>query len=152
MLDACAILAFVEQQTTRALPTDATFIRLALAVQDLVDPILAKGANPTAVNGVGICPLHYTCYSDSLSLDAAEALLWRGADPCAAETTYGCTPLHYAASSGDADLCTLLVEHGAQPQASITLRHRPPTCWRPSFGVEVRVQFGGSATVQHALR
>lgn len=69
-----------------------------------------------AVNAVGICPLHYTCFSDSLSLDAAEALLWRGADPGVAETTYGCTPLHYAASSGDVDLCAMLLEHGAKPQ------------------------------------
>lgn len=87
-------------------------------MQDLVEPILAKGANPTAVNGVGICALHYTCYAESLSFDAAEALLWRGADPSAAETTYGCTPLHYAASAGDADLCALLVEHGAESKAS----------------------------------
>lgn len=86
--------------------------------KDLVEPILAKGANPTAVNAVGICPLHYTCFADSLSFEAAEALLWRGADPSTAETTYGCTPLHYAASSGDAEICALLMEHGAQPQAS----------------------------------
>ncbi|CAM9111323.1 unnamed protein product, partial [Laminaria digitata] len=86
------------------------------ACEDLVESILAKGASPTAVNGVGICPLHYTCFADSLSLEAAEALLWRGANPSAAETTYGCTPLHYAASAGDADLCALLVEHGARAQ------------------------------------
>lgn len=81
-----------------------------------MEPILAKGANPTAVNAAGICPLHYTCFADSLSFEAAEALLWRGADPSTAETTYGCTPLHYAASSGDAEICALLMEHGAQPQ------------------------------------
>ncbi|CAM9554615.1 unnamed protein product, partial [Ectocarpus sp. 13 AM-2016] len=86
--------------------------------EDLVEPILAKGANPTAVNAVGICALHYTCFADSLSYDAAEALLWRGAETSTAETTYGCTPLHYAASSGDAEICALLVEHGAQPKAS----------------------------------
>lgn len=94
-------------------------VRVAFArlpCQDLVEPILVKGANPLAVNGVGICALHYTCFSDSLSLEAAEALLWKGADPSVAEATYGCTPLHYAASSGDVDLCTLLLEHGAQPQ------------------------------------
>ncbi|CAB1118067.1 unnamed protein product [Ectocarpus sp. CCAP 1310/34] len=85
---------------------------------DLVEPILAKGANPTAVNAVGICALHYTCFADSLSYDAAEALLWKGAETSTAETTYGCTPLHYAASSGDAEICALLVEHGAQPKAS----------------------------------
>ncbi|CAM9179868.1 unnamed protein product [Ectocarpus fasciculatus] len=87
--------------------------------EDLVEPILAKGANPAAVNAVGICALHYTCFADSLSYDAAEALLWRGAETSTAETTYGCTPLHYAASSGDAEICALLVEHGAQPKASI---------------------------------
>lgn len=81
-----------------------------------MEPILAKGANPLAVNGAGICALHYTCFADSLSLDSAEALLWKGADPSVTEFTYGCTPLHYAASAGDAELCTLLLEHGAQPQ------------------------------------
>lgn len=83
-----------------------------------MDPILAKGADPLAVNGVGICPLHYTCFADSLSFDAAEALLWRGADPSVAETAYGCTPLHYAAGSGDVDLCTMLLEHGAKSEVS----------------------------------
>ncbi|CAM9446686.1 unnamed protein product [Ectocarpus sp. 12 AP-2014] len=92
--------------------------------EDLVEPILAKGANPTAVNAVGICALHYTCFADSLSYDAAEALLWRGAETSTAETTYGCTPLHYAASSGDAEICALLVEHGAQPKASNAMLSR----------------------------
>ncbi|CAM9143920.1 unnamed protein product [Ectocarpus sp. 12 AP-2014] len=99
---------------------DAGDTLLILACQhgceDLVEPILAKGANPTAVNAAGICALHYTCFADSLSYDAAEALLWRGAETSTAETTYGCTPLHYAASSGDAEICALLVEHGAQPK------------------------------------
>lgn len=80
---------------------------------------MAKGANPAAVNGFGGCPLHYTCYTYSMSLSATKALLLKGADPSATETTYGCTPLHYAASAGNVDLCTLLLEHGAQQQASI---------------------------------
>ncbi|CAM9660701.1 unnamed protein product [Choristocarpus tenellus] len=86
------------------------------ACEDLVEPILAKGADPLATNGVGVSALHYACYVDSSSRDAVEALLWRGADPSTIETTYGCTPLHYAAGSGDEELCALLLEHGASPQ------------------------------------
>lgn len=81
-----------------------------------MEPILSKGADPAAVNGVGISALHYTCFADSMSVESAEALLWGGAKPSVAESTYGCTPLHYAASAGDAELCALLVEHGAEPQ------------------------------------
>ncbi|CAM9580062.1 unnamed protein product [Discosporangium mesarthrocarpum] len=86
------------------------------ACDDLVDAILTKGADPLSTNGVGISPLHYACYVDSSSRDTVEALLWRGADTSVTETTYGCTPLHYAAGAGDEELCTLLLEYGADPR------------------------------------
>jgi 26S proteasome non-ATPase regulatory subunit 10 len=72
-----------------------------------------RGANARAADAAGVAALHYCCYSATLNVAAARALLRAGADPCMREFTYGCTPLHYAASSGNVELCTLLLEAGA---------------------------------------
>lgn len=80
---------------------------------DLVEALLKKGANARGTNSAGVCGLHYTCYSSSLSIRAAKALLQTGGDPTAQELTYGCTPLHYAASAGSAEMCELLLANGA---------------------------------------
>ncbi|CAM9766108.1 unnamed protein product, partial [Choristocarpus tenellus] len=83
----------------------------------LVPIILARGngtIDVNATNSSGACALHFTCYKDSVSLEIATLLLSEGAQPEVVESTYGCTPLHYAAGAGDVNLCKALVEYGGK--------------------------------------
>ena len=82
--------------------------------EDLVRIMLGKGADPNAINTSGACGLHFACYRESSSLVIARVLLQNGANPEVCELTYGCTPLHYCAGSGDIEFCKLLLSHGAQ--------------------------------------
>lgn len=82
--------------------------------EDLVRIMLNKGADPNAVNASGACGLHFACYRDSSSYNIAKILLQNGANPDIAETSYGCTPLHYCAGNGDIQFCKLLLSYGAQ--------------------------------------
>jgi ankyrin repeat protein len=76
--------------------------------------MLNKGADPNAVNSSGACCLHFACYRESASFQVAKVLLQSGANPDVAESTYGCTPLHYCAGTGDIKFCKLLLSYGAQ--------------------------------------
>jgi len=80
---------------------------------DLVKLLLKRGADANVVNTSGACCLHFACYKDSLSMPIVELLLQRNVSVNVAETLYGCTPLHYAASTGEVVLCRLLIAHGA---------------------------------------
>ena len=82
--------------------------------EDLARIMLNKGANPSALNSAGACCLHFACYKESQSMSIAKVLLQSGASPEVVESTYGCTPLHYCAGSGNIDLCKMLLSHGAQ--------------------------------------
>lgn len=82
--------------------------------EDLVRIMLNKGADPNAVNSSGACCLHFACYRDSCSYAIAKILLQNGANPDIAETSYGCTPLHYCAGNGDLNFCKLMLSYGAQ--------------------------------------
>lgn len=81
--------------------------------EDLVRIMLNKGADPNAKNDSGASCLHFPCYSQTASKSIAKILLQSGANPEVSEHTYGCTPLHYAASSGDVDFCKMLLSYGA---------------------------------------
>eukprot|EP01038_Epipyxis_sp_PR26KG_P009321 gene9321-12558_t len=85
--------------------------------EDLVRIMLNKGANPNAVNQSGACCLHFACYQESASYQITKILLQNGANPDVAESTYGCTPLHYCAGTGDIEFCKLLLSYGAQIDA-----------------------------------
>ena len=81
--------------------------------EDLVRILLQKGANANATNSSGACCLHFPCYMETCSMPIAKALLQAGANPEIAESSYGCTPLHYCASIGDVTFCKLLISYGA---------------------------------------
>ncbi|CAM9360347.1 unnamed protein product, partial [Ectocarpus fasciculatus] len=81
--------------------------------EDLSRIILNKGADPNSLNSSGACSLHFTCYRESASRSLAKVLLQNGANPEVAEFTYGCTPLHYCAGTGDVDFCRMLLSYGA---------------------------------------
>lgn len=82
-------------------------------LDDLVRIMLNKGADPNATNSSGASGLHFACYRESLNKTIAKMLLHNGANPDLVETANGCTPLHYASSTGDVSLCELLVRYGA---------------------------------------
>lgn len=81
--------------------------------EPLVRIMLNKGADPNALNTSGACPLHFACYKESMSKNIAKLLLQNGANPEISETSFGCTPLHYCASTGDVDFCKMLISYGA---------------------------------------
>ncbi|KAJ1425887.1 ankyrin repeat-containing domain protein, partial [Ochromonadaceae sp. CCMP2298] len=82
--------------------------------EDLVRIMLNKGADGNALNSSGACCLHFACYRESASINVAKILLKAGANPDIAESTFGCTPLHYCAGTGDTEFCKLLLSYGAQ--------------------------------------
>lgn len=86
--------------------------------EDLVRIMLNKGANPNALNLSGACCLHFACYRESASYPIAKILLQNGANPDIAETSFGCTPLHYCAGNGDIEFCKLILSYGAQINAT----------------------------------
>ena len=81
--------------------------------EDLARIILNKGADPNSLNSSGACSLHFTCYRESASRSLAKVLLQNGANPEIAEYSYGCTPLHYCAGTGDVDFCKMLISYGS---------------------------------------
>ena len=92
---------------------------LLLATQygafDLVPKLLNKGVDVNIRNKDGACPLHFCCYTDTFSPESAQLLIENGASAEVVEKSYGCTPLHWAASAGDTSLCKLLCNAGALP-------------------------------------
>lgn len=92
---------------------------LLLAAQygafDLIPKLLVKGVNVNSRNKDGACPLHFVCYTDTFSPESAKLLIEHGANTEVIENTYGCTPLHWAASAADISLCKLLCNAGALP-------------------------------------
>ena len=95
---------------------DNTLLLLAcqFRAEDLARIMLNKGADPSALNSQGACCLHFVCYKDTFSFSVAKALIQNGANPEVQEQSTGCTPLHYAAQTGDINMCKLLLSHGAQ--------------------------------------
>ena len=81
--------------------------------EDLVRILLQKGADPNAINSSGACCLHFACYKESSSINTARVLLQNGANPEITELSYGCTPLHYCAGTGEIEFCKLLLSNGA---------------------------------------
>jgi len=82
---------------------------------DLLPVLLSKGCNVNTINAVGASCLHFACFTDTFSPDAAMALLRHGAVAEVVEREFGCTPLHWAAFSGHVELCTLLCRADAIP-------------------------------------
>ncbi|GMH92893.1 hypothetical protein TrVE_jg10844 [Triparma verrucosa] len=101
------------------LPDDYGNTCLLLAAQygafDLVPKLINKGVNLNARNKDGACCLHFVCYADTFSPETAQLLVDNGAKPEVVENTYGCTPLHWAASAADIGLCKLLCNAGGMP-------------------------------------
>ncbi len=85
-------------------------------------PPCVWGGGAGAGGGGDWGPLHWAVWSGSV--EAAEVLLARGADPNA-RTAMGHTPLHWAAGSRDLEMARLLLRYGADPDAEDHLGHTP---------------------------
>jgi hypothetical protein len=114
---------------------------LSLAAQDLIDPdegygvgsitprsrleavrlLLQAGADPNAKETSGRTPVFHAT-RDPLLLSV---LLNSGADATAVDAD-GFSPLHEAAAAGNAEVVRMLIEHGAQVNASDRWEHRTP--------------------------
>lgn len=90
---------------------DESLLCQAIASRDLrlARALLAAGASPDEDDGVGSTALWLAVHGDQP--DLVRELLARGADPNRLPETSALVPT--AALQGDADLCALLVSHGA---------------------------------------
>ena len=103
-------------------PDDKTALHVAVeaGASDVVDVLLARGADPGAVDFDGATPLGLAVEMSDAAM--VSALLRSGAAAdgggiCAAP------PLHAASSSGAGDLVELLLVHGADPNRCASSRH-----------------------------
>ena len=83
--------------------------------KELLQLLIARGANVNAADIDGLTALHVACRGDYMTL--VPILLDSGAD-VHAETSSGATPLHFAAATGDTALVQRLLESGANVDAS----------------------------------
>ena len=92
----------------------ATQHRNEMLVRTLIDHCKSRC---DAQNSTGAAALHFSCAAGTFSVSITRKLLDSGAPTSTIESTYGCSPLHYAASCPSADLVRILLEHGANPLA-----------------------------------
>ncbi|OAX83987.1 hypothetical protein ACJ72_01650 [Emergomyces africanus] len=85
---------------------------------DMIEPLLAAGANLNEENGLGFTALETAILGNFDNLGAVPMLIKLGADP---NHMNKLSPLHIAAAKCDARFVTLLVDNGADINANITL-------------------------------
>lgn len=98
----------------RALSNSTTPLMYAARVGDVevVNELLARGADPAVMNSDGNGALWFACFADSE--ECVTALIKAGA-PLDSQNVNGATALIYCASAGKAPLVHLLLEAGANP-------------------------------------
>jgi tankyrase len=91
---------------------DAMFVCLVTGFgrRDVVEHLIATGANVHARDDGGLIPLHNACSFGHA--EVVQLLLSAGADPNARDN-WSYTPLHEAAIKGKIDVCIVLLQHGA---------------------------------------
>ncbi len=112
-----ALVSVIPQEMNSARDCDGNSLLITCCqlggegVSDLVERLLNKGADPNVVNSAGASALHFASYhGDSITTGL---LLKCGGDPTQIECMHGCTPLHYAASVGNMEVCEALILAGA---------------------------------------
>ena len=105
----------------------------------MVYMLLDNKADADTANGDGVTPLMIA--SASGNPDVVHVLLERGANPNAAERTYGQTPLMFAAANNEADVITVLVDKGADVAAATKAR-----------ASSTNEPMGGLAALHYAVR
>ena len=98
-----------------ALPACSKSLQLHVAAQkghkDIVERLLAQGADVNAKNRDGVTPLHMVAHAGHK--DVVEILLAQGAN-VNAEDIDALTPLDYARKQGKSEVATLLSQHGGK--------------------------------------
>ncbi len=82
--------------------------------KEIVQLLLARGADPKITNRYGSMPLHAAAFNGNVEI--ARLLLEHQADPMALFSN-DWTPLHVAATNGHVGVARLLLEHQANPMA-----------------------------------
>jgi ankyrin repeat protein len=128
---------------------------------DLIETLLAKGANIDAVDAQGQTPLH--CAIIDGQTEIIKLLLSRGANVNIKDFQYDHTPLHYAVTfryGCKPEIINLLLEHGADIDA-VDKKGLTPVCWacyanhKEAFnlliskGANVNLQNAYGATLLH---
>jgi ankyrin repeat protein len=114
----------------------------------VVERLLAAGAEPNVANEDGETPLMVLARSSNV--EAARLLIEAGADVNAREAWRNQTALIWAAAQKQAAMVTLLLEHGAEPNA-----RSKPNDWDRQVSAERRRQFrpfGGLTALMYAAR
>ena len=90
-----------------------SLVHFAVAGEDLemMEALLAYGANPDLPDTSGMSPLHYAASFEST--DMAQTLIDAGATVCLPEPLGGATALHVAVGSENIPMVELLLSHGA---------------------------------------
>jgi ankyrin repeat protein len=91
--------------------------------KQVVETVLAAGADPKVRNSWGGTPLHYAAREGKDSADAVGLLLDKGAE-VDARTEDGLTALHYAAMAHSVEVAKALLARGAQPNAVVASKGR----------------------------
>jgi len=105
---------------------EATALHYARS-REVVELLLAGGANPNARNDFGETPLHWT------GTRAKAQLLISAGAKVDARSRNGRTPLHHASSCQRIDVIELLLDHGADINAMADERI-PPLYWPVAYG------------------
>ncbi len=82
---------------------------------DVIESLLAKGADINAKNRDGFSALHFAVISNRLEI--ARFLIAKGANTSAKDDAFSKTPLHYAASQGSKKMVEFLIAKGADIDA-----------------------------------
>lgn len=122
--------------------------------------LLERGADPVAVSPDGYSPIYLAVEADDTVL--AEELIRRGASPTWRRPMPDWAPIHVAAGEGNAEMISLLVRAGAEPNEPddegetpllIALRSGYPDAARKllDLGADPAARNGAGQTVLHAI-
>jgi hypothetical protein len=108
------IREFEEQRRDPNCPAGTMPLHFACdrGMPEVVAELLARGADPNAVNVNALTPLNVVARGWG-NAECAKLLLEAKADPNIPDTIAGMTPLHWAAAKANVEIVKLLLAHGA---------------------------------------